>query len=82
MATNVANCGRSAVKIAANQPSQRLFVDPVAMVDEGAGKLSNRQHPLVVFEDPAELAVRRSELGDGVAAREFDHHEGELAGEP
>ena len=45
------------------------------MVDEGAGQLGDRQHPLVVLEDPAELAGADAELADAVAADELDQHE-------
>ena len=34
-----------------------FFVDPVAVVDGRAGQLGDRHHPLIVLEDPAELAV-------------------------
>jgi len=58
---------------------QLLFEDAVAVVDLGARQLGDRQHPLVVFEDPAELADLDPEFPDAVAAGIFDQHEGEHA---
>src|SRR4051812_37068602 len=53
---------------------QLLLVNAVAVIDLGAGQLGDRQHSLVVLQDPAELAVRGAELGHRVAPRELDQH--------
>src|SRR5690348_7769503 len=56
-----------------------LLVDPITVVDLCARQLGDRQHSLIVFEDPAELADIDPELSYAVAARVFDEHEGEHA---
>ena len=59
-----------------------LFLEhSVAVVDPRAGELGDRQHPLIVLEDPAELADLDSELRHHLPAGGFDQHEGERAGE-
>src|SRR6476469_9048505 len=59
-----------------SQRSERLLVNPVAVIDLRAGQLGDRQHPLVVLQDPAELADVDPELPDAVAPSVLDQHEG------
>lgn len=69
--------GRTSSKVRIRtEASKRLFVDAIAMVDGSAGQLRDGQHSLVVLENPAELAMRRSEFRYRVPASELDHHEG------
>ena len=41
--------------------SERLFVDAVDAVDLAFDRVGDRDHPLIVLEDPADLAARRAE---------------------
>src|SRR5688572_11142405 len=66
----------------ASSISERLFVDTEAVVYPRAGKLRDRQHPLIVLENPAELARLDAVSANRVAPSELDQHEGELACEP
>src|SRR6478752_10037002 len=61
---------------------QRLLVHPIAVVHGRAGQLGDRQHSLIVLENPAELAVGRAIFVDRIAAGELDHHESELTRQP
>src|SRR5690348_15835160 len=58
---------------------KRLLVNAVAVVDLRARQLGDRQHSLIVLEDPAELADLDAEFPDAIAAGVFDQHEGEHA---
>ena len=40
---------------------------------------SNRVHPLIVIEDPANLPAACAIMGNGIAANIFDHHKRQLA---
>src|SRR3546814_1305923 len=51
-------------------------------IDAILGRLDrpgDRDHPLIVVEHPADVAIFGAIGGDAVAADEFDHHEGEGA---
>jgi hypothetical protein len=62
-------------------PSQLLFVDHVFTVDHTLDRLGDCAHALVVVEDPADFAARRTIVGDCSAADILDHHESDLARE-
>ncbi len=62
--------------------SQRLQIDPVSLVDVAVDRIGNRDHSLIVVQNPADLAAAGAILRHRIAPDIFDHHEGQLARQP
>src|SRR5437867_1859828 len=62
--------------------SKCLFVDTIDPIDMAIDRFGNRNHPFIVFEDPANLSARGTIVRRCRPTAVFDQHEGELAGQP
>ena len=62
--------------------TESWLVNPVDVVDLGAGQLGDRHHPLIILQHPAEFAVCGRHICSTHTRRMiFDQHEGQLPGQ-
>ncbi len=74
--------GTKCCKAILRAASQPLLIQPIILIHLALNRPGNGIHSLIIVQNPANLAAFCAEFGDGVAADEFDHHKGQLAGQP